>query len=159
MMQQDFSTLLDQMKTSSVPKRLIFLWQGSKQDLGKALDGIQMHCHDAALDVPAKRLDAADPRSVLEEFIKKTCEQYEDKRSEPSALIIENAILFPRYGCDLTFFLRHGISPRSAVIFVLPAESRRQLSTRTEALVKRNTNAIVLQVAKQLGEQDCIIEL
>lgn len=159
MMLQDFAALITQMKTSSVPKRLIFLWRGNKQDLEKTLEGIELHSHDLALEMPANRSDTTDPKASLEELIKKICEQYEDKRSEPSVLIIENALLLPRYGCALTFFLRHGISPRSAVIFVLPAESRRQLPTRTEALVKRNTNALALQVAKQLGEQDCIIEI
>jgi hypothetical protein len=158
MTQQDFLALLNQMKRGSVPKRLIFLWRGSKKELERVLEGIEMHWHDVALEVPANHSDTADPRRVLEEFIRKTCEEYDDKRSEPSALMIENAILLPRYGCDLTFFLRHGISPRSAVIFVLPAESRRQLPPRIEALARRNTNMIVLHVARQLGVQDCIIE-
>lgn len=158
MILQDFLVLIHQMKKGSVPKRLIFIWQGTQHDLLKHLDGMETHCHNPALEIPSNRLPDGNHRIILEEFIKKTCEQYEDNRNEPSALIIENAILFPRYGCDLSFFLRHGISPRSAVILVFPPESRRQLSARTDALVNRNTKAIVLQVAKQIGEQDCIIE-
>lgn len=158
MILQDFLVFIHQMKKGSVPKRLIFIWQGTQHDLLKNLDGIEIHCHNPALEIPFNRLEDGNHRIVIEEFIKKTCEQYEDKRNEPSALIIENAILLPRYGCDLSFFLRHGISPRSAVILVFPPESRRQLSARTDALVNRNTNAITLQIAKQIGEQDCIIE-
>lgn len=158
MILQDFLVLMHQMKKSSVPKRLIFIWQGTKNDLLKHFDGIETHCHNPAVEIQGKLIDAGNHRINLEGFIKKTCEEYEDNRNEPSVLIIENAILFPRYGCDLTFFLRHGISPRSAVILLFPPESRRQLPARTDALVKRNTNAITLQVAKQIGEQDCIIE-
>lgn len=158
MTSQDLSSLIEQMKKSSVPRRLIFLWRGSIQDLKKSLEGVELHCHNVALEIPAGRLESANPKTILEEFIKKTCEHYEDKRNEPSALVIENAVLLPRYGCDLSFFLRYGISPRSAVILVFPPESRRQVPARTETLIKRNTNAIAVQVAKQLGEPDCIIE-
>ncbi len=158
MILHDFLVLIHQMKKGSVPKRLIFIWQGTKNDLLKHLNGIETHCHNPALEIPYNRVEDGNHRIILEEFIKKTCEQYEDNRNEPSALIIENAILFPRYGCDLSFFLHRGISPRSAVILVFPPESRRQLSARTDALVNRNTNAIVLQVAKQIGEPNCIIE-
>jgi hypothetical protein len=127
-------------------------------ELLEHLNGLEKHSHDPALHLSDVRLEDGNDKIALEKFIKKTCEEYEDNRNEPSALIIENSILFPRYGCDLSFFLRHGISPRSAVFLVFPSDSRRQLPARTDALVKRDTNAIALQVARQLGEQDCIIE-
>ena len=155
---QDFITLVEQMKRSSVPRRLIFLWSGQTKELENILEGIETHRINVASVYAEGQPISEDNQHILETYLKEICKSYEDKRNEPSVLIVENAILLARYGCDMSPIFRYGISPRSAVILVFPKESYRQLPIRTEGWVKRDTHTIFLQMAKQLGEPKCIIE-
>lgn len=155
---QDFITLVNQMRRTSVPRRLIFLWSGPARELQNLLEGIEFNQIDIASASPEKENASEDTQQILENYLKKECQSYENNRNEPSALVVENAILLARYRCDMSPIFRHGISPRSAVILIFPKESHRQLPLRTEGWIKKDTSVILLQVAKQLGEPECIIE-
>jgi hypothetical protein len=155
---QDFIALVDQMRRTSVPRRLIFLWRGPAKELENLLEGIEINRIDIAFISPEKENVSEDTQHILENYLNKECQSYENNRNEPSALIVENAILLARYRCDMSPIFRHGISPRSAVILIFPKESLKQMPLRTEGWIKKDTSVILLQVAKQLGEPECIIE-
>jgi hypothetical protein len=155
---KDFISLVDQMKRTSVPRRLIFLWNGPAKELENLLEGIETNRIDIASASPQKENAPEDTQHILENYLDKECKIYENNRNEPSALVIENAILLARYRCDLSPIFRHGISPRSTVILIFPKESHRQLPLRTGGWIKMDTSVILLQVAKQLGEPECVIE-
>jgi hypothetical protein len=44
-------------------------------------------------------------------------------------------------------------------VLIFPQESRRNFPPRTEAWVKRNTTSIMKQLAKQIGDADCIVDV
>lgn len=155
---QDFIALVDQMKRTSVPRRLIFLWSGPTKELENLLEGIEFNRIDIASASPEKENASEDTQHILENYLNKECQSYENNRNEPSALVVENAILLARYRCDMSSIFRYGISPRSAVILVFPKESHQKLPLRTEGWIKKDTYTMLLQVAKQLGEPECIIE-
>ena len=155
---QDFIALVNQMRRTSVPRRLIFLWSSPAKELESLLEGIEINRIDIASASPEKKNASKDTQHILENYLDKECKSYESNRNEPSALVVENAILLARYHCDMSPFFRHGISPRSAVILVFPRESHRQLALRAEGWIKKDTSIILLQVTKQLGEPECIIE-
>lgn len=146
------------MKLGTVPRRLIFIWSGPTPALGGILEGIETHYCDL---VSAKTTDsslAIEPESRLETFLNDECKSYFERRNEPSALIVKDAILLARFGCDLSVIFRYGTSPRSAVILVFPSESNRPFPVKAENWVKRNTRSVMERVSKQLGEPKCIIE-
>ena len=155
---QDFVTLIDQMKRTSVPRRLIFLWGSSTKELEGILEGVEFNRIDIASVNAEKQIPPEETQHILESYLDKECQRYENKRNEPSALVVENAVLLARYRCDMSPIFSHGISPRSAVILVFPKESHKQLPPRAEGWIKRDTRGILVQMAKQLGEPDSIIE-
>jgi len=155
---QDFASLINQMKQGPVPRRLIFLWSGSEAGLEEILDGVEIHRCDLVSVRPSRPLPDEDLKKLLEAFISQQCRNYEKQRNEPSVLIIADAILLARYGCNMSVLFRCGISPRSAVILLFPTDSNRHLPVKTEGWVKRDTRAIIERVSKQLGEPKCIIE-
>ncbi len=154
----DFVTLVNQMKQGPVPLRLVFVWSGPAGGLEEILDGVEIH----RCDLVSVRSDGSssdeNPKKSLEAYINQQCKTYDERRNEPSVLIIEDAILLARYGCDMSTFFRYGISPRSAVILLFPCESYRQFPIKTEGWVERNTRVIIQRVSKQLGEPKCVIE-
>ena len=154
----EFVTLINQMKQGPVPRRLIFLWSGSEAALVEILDGIEIHRCELVSVRPSSSSTNEDPKKLLEAYINHQFQDYEEQRNEPSALIIGDAILLGRYGCNMSTFFRYGISPRSAVILVFPPESHRRFPVKTDGWVKRNTRTVIESVSKQLGEPNCIIE-
>ena len=155
----EFDNYINQMKKGTVPHRLIFIWSGPVTSLEEALEGLDIHCCDL-VSAESHQLGLDDDiKTLLEKFLNIQCKGYSERRNEPSALIVNDAILLARYGSDLSGIFRHGISPRSAVILVFPSESNRTFPIKTENWVRRNTRAILQRVAKQLGEPKCIIEV
>ena len=154
----EFENFINRMKQGTVPRRLIFIWSGPTPGLEDLLEGIEAHFCDLvfAQTKGASLINA--PKSLLGSFLNDECKSYYERRNEPSALIVNDAILLARYGCDLSGLFRYGISPRSAVILVFPSESNRPFPIKAENWVKRNTRAIMQRVSKQLGEPKCIIE-
>ena len=146
------------MRQGTVPRRLIFIWSGSTTGLEVILEGIQIHRCDLILAYSKEPEFNNEAKTSLEAVLIDQCKAYFQKREEPSALIVPDAILLARYGCDLSVLFRYGISSRSAVILIFPSESHRPFPIKTENWVKRNTRAIVQRVSKQLGEPKCIIE-
>jgi hypothetical protein len=155
---QDFITLIEQMSKTSVPRRLIFLWTGPAKELETLLEGIEINRIDIASVSPKQENASIVTQHLLETYLDKACRNYKNSRNEPSALVVENAILLARYHCDMSPIFQYGISPRSAVILVFPKESHRQLPMKTEGWIKMDTGTMLLQVAKQLGEPECIIK-
>lgn len=156
---EDFVTIIDQMKRTTVPKRLIFIWSGSTKELENILEGIEFKGVDVASANTGKQIASDEIQHILEDYLDKECQSYEENRNEPSALIVQNAILLARYHCDMSPIFRHGISPRSAVILIFPKESHKQLPPRAEGWIRRDTRSVLLNIAKQLGELDCLIEM
>jgi len=156
---EDFKRLISQMKYGSVPFRMVFIWKGAINDLENILKGIEIHQKDLADPILADVSRTKEPQKYLDDLIKRICEKYEGLRDEPSALVLQNAILLVRYGCDLSAIYRHGISPRSAVIFLMPRESNRHLPPRADGWVRRNTKEIFVRMAKQLSTSNCMIEV
>jgi hypothetical protein len=154
----EFENYINQIKQGTVPRRLIFIWSGPTLGLEDLLEGIEIHRCDL---VSAQTKDSSlinEKKSLLETFLNDECKSYFESRNEPSAMIVNNAILLARYGCDLSGLFRYGISPRSAVILVFPSESNRTFPIKAENWVNRNTRAVMQRVSKQLGEPKCIIE-
>jgi len=156
---EDFGTMIDQMKRTTVPKRLIFIWSGPTKELENILKEIELKRVDIASANTGKQIASDEIQHILEDYIDKECRSYEKNRNEPSALIVENAILLARYHCDMSTLFRHGISPRSAVILIFPKESHKQLPPRAEGWIRRDTRSVLSNVSKQLGELDCLIEI
>ncbi|MBC8466651.1 MAG: hypothetical protein H8D55_02315 [Deltaproteobacteria bacterium] len=155
----EFEDLINQMKQSTVPRRLIFIWSGQTTGLEDVLEGIETHHCDLVFSQSKDSSSINEPESLLETFLNDECKSYCKKRNEPSALIVNDAILLARYGCDLSGLFRYGISPRSAVILTFPSESNRPFPIKAENWAIRNTRAIMQRVSKQLGESKCIIEV
>ncbi|HUT70865.1 MAG TPA: hypothetical protein VMW89_09330 [Desulfatiglandales bacterium] len=155
----EFESLIKQMKQGTVPRRLIFIWSGPTPGLEDLLEGIETHRCELVFSQTKDSSLINEPKSPLETFLNNECKSYSKRRNEPSALIVNDAILLARYGCDLSGLFRYGISPRSAVILVFPSESNRPFPIKAENWVKRNTRAIMQRVSKQLGEPKCIIEV
>jgi hypothetical protein len=147
------------MKKGTVPHRLIFIWSGPASGLEAAIEGLDIHWCDLVSAQSHRLGPDDDAKTLLEKFLNDECKSYSERRNEPSALIVNDAILLARYGCDLSGLFRYGISPRSAVILIFPSESNRAFPIKTENWVKRNTRDILQRVAKQLGEPKCIIEV
>lgn len=156
---QEFTEAIHQMKFGSVPKRMVFIWKDPIAQLEKVLAGIEIHQQDLADAASAGESGMNDPQHRLEAKLKDICKKYEETRNEPSTLFLQNAILLVRYGCDVSAVLRYGISPRSAVILLMPQETHRHLPPQTDGWVKRNTKELILRMAKQLGTPDCIIDV
>jgi hypothetical protein len=152
----EFQTLISQMKQGPVPRRLVFIWTGPTPSLTGLLQGIELHecdlicAHSNQSDLNAKAL--------LQAFLNTQLKVYGERRNEPSVLLIKEAILLARYGCDLSFLFRYAISPRSAVVLIFPSESDRPLPVRSENWVERNTRTILQRVSRQLGDANCIIK-
>jgi hypothetical protein len=138
---------------------LIFIWSGPTKELESILGGIEFKWVDIASANTGKQNASEEIQHILENYLDKECQTYEENRNEPSALIIKNAILLARYHCDMSSIFRHGISPRSAVILIFPKESHKQLPPRVEGWTKGDTRSVLSYVAKQLGEPDCLIEV
>jgi len=155
----EFEDLINQMKQSTVPRRLIFIWSGPTPGLEDLLEGVETHRCDLVFAQSKGPSSINEPKGLMETFLNDECKNYCEKRNEPSALIVNDAILLARYGCDLSGLFRYGISPRSAVILTFPSESNRPFPIKAENWVKRNTRAIMQRVSKQLGEPKCIIEV
>jgi len=156
---EDMAKIMNQMKAGSVPSRLVFIWTGTTKQLDKILDGIEIHQQDLAESENTGKKGTEEPQQFLESQIKSICKKFEETRHEPSALILKNAVLLVRYGCDLSAVFHKGISPRSAVIFLMPQESHRHLPPKTDGWVKRNTKELITRMAKQLGTPNCIIDI
>lgn len=156
---EDFVIMIDQMKRTTVPKRLIFIWSGPTKELENILEGVDLKGVDIASASTGKQIASDEIQHVLENYLNKECQSYEENRNEPSALVVENAILLARYHCDMSPIFRHGISPRSAVILIFPKESHKQLPPRAEGWIRRDIRSVLSNVAKQFGEPDCLIEI
>lgn len=155
---KDFRDLIDQMKETSIPRRMVFIWIGLVNELENSLEGIEMIRVDLASAFSGVENDFDQNRQSLELYLNRECQTFESDRNEPSALIIGNGILLARYGCDLSPIFRHGISPRAAVIIIFPNESQRQIPPKTDGWVKRDTKVVLTHLARQLGELDCIVK-
>jgi len=154
-----FTTLMNQMKVGIVPSRLVFIWVGPAATLDKILEGTEVHKQDLADYGSTGENGIKEPQRFLETKIKNICKKFEEARNEPAVLVLKNAILLTRYGCDLSAVFHYGISPRSAVIFLMPQESHRHLPPKTDGWVKRNTKEVIARMAKQLGTPNCIIDV
>lgn len=152
---QEFTKIVEQMKRGSVPKRLVFLFRGKVSSLKEISEGIEIHHHDLASAFNDDQPN--DSKRNLEGYLQGVCKNYENERNEPSVLILENALLLPRYGCNLTPFFQYAISPRSAVLMIIPPDSKRELPIGTEGWAMRNTQAILTQLTKQLSISDCVV--
>lgn len=153
-----FTNIIAQMKQTSIPKRLIFIWSGPIKELENILEGIEFKKIDIAFANTGEQIAPDDTKRILENYLDKECQRYEEERNEPSALIVENAILLARYHCDMSPIFRHGTSPRSAVILIFPKESHKQLPPKAEGWIRRDTRGVLSNVTKQLGDLDCLIE-
>lgn len=156
---EDFKSFMNQIKSGSVPSRLVFIWVGPTVLLDKILEGIEVHHQDLTNSEGSGENGMKETQHLLETNLKNICQHFEKSRNEPSVLIMKNAILLIRYGCDLRAVFRYGISPRSAVIFLMPKESHRHLPPKTDGWVKRNTNELITRMAKQFGQPNCIIDV
>ena len=155
---EDLTRLMEQMKVGTVPSRLVFIWAGSFASLDKILEGIEVHRRDL-VDSGDGGDGNKEPQKSLETELKSICKHFEETRNEPAVLVVDNAILLMRYGCDLSSVFQYGISPRAAVILIMPKESHRHLPPKTDGWVKRNTKELMTRMAKQLGEPNCIIDV
>ncbi len=153
-----FETLLRQLKHGPVSQRLIFIWIGALSTLEALLQGLEIHHADIVASSPPTKNTVADNAKNIEMYLDKLCRTYAKNRQEPSVLVIDNSILLARYSCDLSVLFRFAISPRAAVVLVFPQESRRDLPPRTEAWVERDTELIVKQIARQLGETNNVVD-
>lgn len=156
---EDLTTLMNRMKTGTVTSRLVFIWAGPIAPLDKILEGMEVHQQNLADSGGVGENGIKEPQRFLETKFKNICKHFKETRNEPSALVVNNAILLTRYGCDLSAVFHYGISPRSAVIFLMPKESHRHLPPKTDGWVKRNTKELIARMAKQLGTPNCIIDV
>ena len=156
---EDLTKLMNQMKAGTVPSRLVFIWTGLTNQLEDILQGVEIHQCDMAECDENDGNKIVEPQQFLEKKMKTVCKDYNEQRNEPSVLVMKNAILLIRYGCDLSAVFQYGISPRSAVIFLMPMESHRHLPAKTDGWVKRNTRELITQMARQLGMPNCIIDI
>jgi hypothetical protein len=156
---QEFTEAIHQMKSGAVPKRMAFIWKDPVTQLEKVLTGIEIHHQDLADAASIGESGMNDPQYLLETKLKDICKKYEETRNEPSTLVLQNAVLLVRYGCDVSAVLRYGISPRSAVILLMPQETHQHFPPQTDGWVKRNTKELILKMAKQLGTPNCIIDV
>jgi len=155
---EEFTKIADQMKSGTVSKRLIFICSNSISQLEKIITNIEILQHDLVNIKSTEISEIINPQHYLEANLKNACKEYEGKRNEPSVLIIKNAILLVRYGCDMSAIHRYGISPRSAVILMMPKDVHRYMPPKTDGWIKKNTKELIKLMAKQLGIPNCIID-
>jgi hypothetical protein len=156
---QEFTEAIHQMKSGAVPKRLVFIWTDPIAKVKKVMTGIEIHLQNLVDATAQDESGMKDPQHFLETKLNDFCKKFEESRNEPAALVLQNAILLMRYGCDISAIHRYGISPRSAVILLMPKESHRHFPPQTDGWVKRNTKDLITRMAKQLGMPDCIIDV
>ncbi len=156
---EEFVSRLTQMKLGPVPKRPVFIWTGMKSKLEGLIEGLEAHYADMVQTMLPRNDALVDHRTFIQNHLNEICRDYQKNRQEPSVLIIENSILLARYSCDLSVLFKSAVSPRSAAVLIFPQESGRDFPPRTEAWVKRNTTNIMKQLAKQLGDADCIVDV
>jgi hypothetical protein len=159
MKSEEFVARLMQMKIGPVPQRPVFIWTGTKTHLEELIKGLETHRTDMVQNMIPKNDTLTDHRKFIQNHLNETCRDYQKNRQEPSILIIENSILLARYSCDLSVLFKSAVSPRSAAVLMFPQESGRDFPPRTEAWVKRSTKNIMKQLAKQLGDVDCIVDV
>ena len=151
----DLSRIVERVKAGPVPQRLLFVFCGKPSQLEPLLEGIDVHRGDLITGI-----DGNNPEGIMNAMgknLRKLSRTYRDNRQEPSALILENAILIPRYGCDLSAVFQYALSPRSLAVLLLPSESKRELPPSAEKWVVRNTRSIHERLAQQTGVPDCLI--
>ena len=154
----EFKDIIEQMKITAVPRRLIYLWQGKTRDLDDVLGHIDIHKIDLALIEKKDNLGEKEASHQLVEFLTHISKKYESERKEPSALVISNAILLARYNCELTALLKYAISPRSMVVMVFPKGTSTTLPIKAERWIKNNTMSLLERIGLQLGDPNCIID-
>jgi hypothetical protein len=155
----EFDTRLIQMKRGPIPQRPIFIWTGAQSRLEELLQDLEIHRADIVNSSSPKNNTLSDHAKIIQNYLATICQDYQKVRREPSALIIQNSVLLARYSCDLSILFRNAVNPRSAVVLVFPEESRREFPSRTDNWVRKDTASIVKQVAKQLGDINCIVDL
>jgi len=156
---QEFTEAIRQMKSGSVTERMVFIWTDPIAQLEKVFADIEIHQQDLADAASPGKFGMNDPQNLLETKLKDICKKYDETKNEPSMLVLQNAILLVRYGCDVSAVLRYGISPRSAVMLLMPHETHRYFPPQMDGWVKRNTKDLILKMAKQLGTPNCIIDV
>jgi len=157
---EEFEARLAQIKQGPVPQRSVFIWVGAKSRLEPLLSDLEIHRADiVAASLPPVDNAFADTTKSVATYLNEICQAYEKQRREPSVLVVDNSILLARYSCDLSALFRFAISPRSAVVLIFPKESRKDLPPRTDVWVERGTDAIVTQIARQLGDTSCVIDI
>lgn len=155
----EFDARLTQMKRGPIPQRPIFIWTGAKSQLEELLQGLEIHRVDMVHSSSPKNDTLSDHAKIMQNYLTIICQDYQKCRHEPSVLVVENSVLLARYSCDLSILFRYAVVQRSAVVLIFPGESRREFPPRTETWVERDTASIVRQVAKQLGDINCIVDL
>lgn len=159
MNQEEFLSILDHMRMGPVPWRLTFIWSQPETKLKEILakNNIEASQIDLIANYDSRISESKDSRKAIDNWLILECKKYDAERKEPSALIIRNSLLFARYGCDLSPILQYGISPRSAVLLLMPPDSKKRIPPRAEPWVKSNTGALVTQIATQLAATKFII--
>jgi len=158
MKMSEFKNIINQMKITSVPRRLICLWQGKAMDLDNILREIEIHKIDLALIEKKGDLNEKNTAQQIERYMTYMLKKYESERTEPSALVISNAVLLSRYSCEMTALLKYGISPRSMVILVFPKAASKMLPIKAERWIKNNTESLIERIGLQLGSPNCVID-
>ena len=154
----EFKDIIEQIKSTSVPRRMVYIWQGRLCDLDGFFKNLEVHRIDIALLESKDSLTEEETTRRIERYLVNMIRRYESKRNEPSIMVIANAILLARYNCELTALLKYGISPRSLVVLVFPKATSASIPNRAERWIKNDTVALVEKIGRQLGDSHCIID-
>ena len=154
----EFKDIIEQMKLTSVPRRMVYIWQGRSRDLDGFLKDLEAHRIDVAMIEKREILTEEETTRRIERYFIDIIKKYEKERNEPSIMVIENAILLARYHCELTAIMKYGISPRSMVVLIFPKAALASIPSRAERWIKNDTATLVDKVGRQLGDSYCIID-
>jgi hypothetical protein len=155
---QEFRRIIEQMKLTSVPRRMVYIWQGKASELEDVFKGIEVHRIDPAAIGRQENITEGESTHLIEQYLHEMTKKYEAEREEPAVLIVENAILLIRYNCGLTTILKFGISPRSMVVLLFPKTTSACLPPRAGGWIKNDTAGLIERVKHQLGDSQCVID-
>jgi len=151
---QDFRHTVEHILTANYPKRALYVTSLYPRLVLDALQGLDVHQVELIRESPVQ--DA--PESYLERRLAEICKDFHNARKEPSALIINDAVLLARYSISLSPLLSKAISPRSIAILCVPSVSHASVSMSLPNVVDHDFNLPFALLAKQISGQDCTIE-
>jgi hypothetical protein len=151
----DLKKIVDHILTSRLIRRTIFITTVDLKTIRSIIEPLDIHEVEIVVD---NEYCETRPEKFIEKRLKDICEEYTNRRVEPSVLVITDAVLLARYSISLSVLFRKAITPRSIVLLCLPKAPEVSIQNNYLHGVEQDYNLPMNRLVMQISEPDCIIE-